>query len=191
MISYLEGKIIYKGPRHIILLTNGVGYKISATDGYIKSINQEDDAEVFTHLNVKEDALELYGFKTREELELFELLITISGVGPRAGLAIVAMDSPDAIAGAILNEDAKYMTQVSGIGLKTAQKIVIELQDKVAKLSFEPEEKKSIVDSDVVSALETLGYASRDVREVLRHISKDIESVEGRVKEALKILGNK
>ncbi len=189
MISYLEGKVIYKGQRHIILLTNGVGYKVFATERYIKSLDKGGNAEAFTHLNVKEDALELYGFKTREELELFELLITISGVGPRAGLAIVAMDSPDAIAGAILNEDAKYMTQVSGIGLKTAQKIVIELQDKIAKLSFKPEEKNSIVDSDVMSALETLGYSQKDVREALRHVPKDIESVEARVREALKMLG--
>ncbi|MEK7452724.1 MAG: Holliday junction branch migration protein RuvA [Patescibacteria group bacterium] len=190
MISYLEGKIIKRQIKYIILLVGGVGYKVFLSKEHLEGLNQDgEDIKVYTHLNVKEDALELYGFKTGEELELFELLITISGVGPKVALSVVAMDSPDAIAGAILNEDAKYMTKVSGIGLKTAQKIVIELKDKVGRLSFESGVSRNIRDSEVIDALETLGYGAKDAREALKYVSKDIERVEDRIKEALKFLG--
>lgn len=189
MIAYLSGKIIHKGQRHIMLLTDHVGYKVFVTERSLSVLEHSSQAELFTHLNVKEDALELYGFQTREELELFELLITISGIGPRVALGVVSIDTPDAISEAILNDDAKYMTKVSGIGLKTAQKIVIELRDKVAKLSFGKASTGGVKDSEVIDALEALGYSSKDAREALKHISKDIEKIDDKIKEALIFLG--
>ncbi|MBI3671541.1 Holliday junction branch migration protein RuvA [Candidatus Azambacteria bacterium] len=178
-----------KGFLSIMLLTDHVGYKVFVTERSLSVLEHSSQAELFTHLNVKEDALELYGFQTREELELFELLITISGIGPRVALGVVSIDTPDAISEAILNDDAKYMTKVSGIGLKTAQKIVIELRDKVAKLSFGKASTGGVKDSEVIDALEALGYSSKDAREALKHISKDIEKIEGKIKEALIFLG--
>ena len=191
MISYLKGKIIQKSQKSVVVLTSsGVGYKVFLTQETLKNLKKEEkEVSFFVHLAVREDSFELYGFKTQEELELFELLISISGVGPKVGLNIISLDSPEKISSVILNEDAKYITQVSGIGLKTAQKIVIELKDKIAKLSFEPESKGGALDSDALEALVALGYSQSDVREALRHISKDIEDTEDKVKEALRFLG--
>ncbi len=190
MISYLKGNIIQKNQKSVVVLTSsGVGYKVFLTQESLKNLEKKEEVSFFVHLAVKEDSLELYGFKTQEELELFELLIGISGIGPKVGLNIISLDSPEKISSVILNEDAKYITQVSGIGLKTAQKIVIELKDKVAKLSFEPESSGGVLDSDALEALVALGYSQGDVREALRHISKDIKNTEDKVKEALRFLG--
>ncbi len=190
MISYLKGKIIQKGHKSVVVLTSsGVGYKVFVTEAGLRSANKGDEVSFFVHLAVKEDSFELYGFKTQEELELFELLIGISGVGPKVGLSIVSLDAPEKISSVILNEDAKYITQVSGIGLKTAQKIVIELKDKIAKLSFEPENSGGGFDSEVIDALVALGYSPKDAREATKHISKDIKNTEDKVKEALRFLG--
>ena len=192
MISYLEGKIIKKFQKSAILLVGGVGYKIFPPAGFLNRLELGEDASIFTYLNVKEDALDLYGFESEFELELFELLISISGVGPKAALGIVSLDSPDKIAGAILREDFAYLSSVSGIGAKTGKKIILELKDKIAKLSFEAEGAESASsDSEVIDALEALGYSPRDARDAVRSISKDIESVEERIREALKILGKK
>jgi len=192
VISYLEGKILKKSEKSVILLVGGVGYKVVLINEHINNINTGDDLGVFTHLNVKEDSLDLYGFKSQAELELFELLITISGVGPKAALGIISLDAPDAIAGAILREDFKYLNSVSGIGSKTAQKIVLELKDKIAKLNFDVQsDARGASDSEVIDALEALGYSPRDAREALRSISKEIDTVEDKIREALRLLGKK
>jgi len=192
LISYLEGKIIKKFQKSAILLVGGVGYKIFPPAGFLNRLELGEDASIFTYLNVNIDALDLYGFESEFELELFELLISISGIGPKAALGIVSLDSPDKIAGAILREDFAYLSSVSGIGAKTGKKIILELKDKIAKLSFEAEGAESASsDSEVIDALEALGYSPRDARDAVRSISKDIESVEERIREALKILVKK
>jgi len=192
MISYLEGKILKKSEKSAILLVGGVGYKLFMPVAFLAKLELGGEAEVFTYLNVKEDALDLYGFSSESELELFELLISISGVGPRAALSIVSLDSPEKIVGAILREDFAYLSSVSGIGAKTGKKIVLELKDKVAKLSFEAESTESASsDAEVIDALEALGYSPRDARDAVRNISKETEGVEKRIREALKILGKK
>jgi Holliday junction DNA helicase RuvA len=191
MISYLEGKIIKSFQKSTIVLVGGVGYKIFISDNLSNKLNTGESVSLFTYLNVKEDALDLYGFETEGELELFELLISISGVGPKAALGIVSLDSPDKIAGAILREDFAFLSSVSGIGTKTGKKIILELKDKMAKLSFEAEGAESASsDSEVIDALEALGYSERDARDALRSISKDIKRVEDKIREALKILGS-
>jgi len=192
VISYLEGKIIKSFQKSAIVLVGGVGYKVYLSGNLSGKLVLGEDVSLFTYLNVKEDALDLYGFESEFELELFELLISISGVGPKAALAIVSLDSPDKIAGAILREDFSYLSSVSGIGAKTGKKIILELKDKIAKLSFEAEGVESASsDSEVIDALEALGYSERDARDAVRSIPKDTEGVEERIREALKILGKK
>ena len=125
MISYLEGKILRKTQKYATLLVGGVGYKVFVPVSFLNKLELGGDASIFTHLNVKEDALDLYGFSSESELELFELLISISGVGPKAALGIISLDTPEKIAGAILREDFAYLSSVSGIGAKTGKKIDI------------------------------------------------------------------
>lgn len=190
MISYLEGTAIAKNGKSAIILVNGVGYKVFFSGGDLNTIPlAEGIVKAFTHLQVREDALELYGFLDRAALELFELLITISGIGPRVALAILSMESPSVLAGAIAREDVKFLTKVSGVGLKSAQKIVLELHEKIEKVSFAMHDAGASTDADAIDALVALGWSAREAREALKNIPKEIERTDLRIREALKVLG--
>jgi len=191
MIAYLEGTIISKTEKHIILLVNGVGYKVFVPSDSIQKIQQQNDTvKVFTYLNVREDALDIYGFLTEMEKELFELLITVSGVGPKVALTVVSLGKPEELAGAILKEDISFLTSVAGIGTKIAKKIIVELKDKVIGLSFGASESGYISsDTEAVEALSSLGWNRKDIREALNRVSPDITEPEARIREALKMLG--
>lgn len=174
-----------------LLTQNGVGYKVFLTKPNFEIVNEGDEnVSFFTHLNVKEDSLDIYGFRSQKELELFELLISLSGIGPKAALGILSLDTPDAIAGAILRDDPEYLTKVSGIGKKTAQKIAVELKDKVLKIGFEitggPAKKNN---EEVYDALFSLGYKKHDIQNALKNIPEEISGTENMIKEALKHLG--
>ncbi|MEK7493729.1 MAG: Holliday junction branch migration protein RuvA [Patescibacteria group bacterium] len=190
MIAYLEGTVLTKNEKSVIILVNGTGYKVFFPVGDLNTIPLAGDTvKAFTHLQVKEDALELYGFLDHSALELFELLITISGIGPKVALAILSMESPNMLAGAIAREDVKFLTKVSGVGLKSAQKIVLELHEKIAKVSFAIHDAGASADVDAIDALVALGWSARDARDALKNIPKEIERTDLRIKEALKALG--
>ena len=191
MISYLEGKLISKNDKYATVLVGGIGYKIFMSAEALKKIQQSDeDVKIFTYLNVREDALDLYGFLTEQEKELFEMLIMVSGVGPKSALAILALGDPAALAGAISREDIKFLTEVAGIGTKTAKKISVELKDKVASLSFElGEDAYASSDTEAIEVLTTLGWSNKEAREALQRVPREITSAEQRVKEAMKLLG--
>lgn len=190
MISYLAGKAIKITDKYIVLNVNGVGYKVFLSGSDLDKIQQnKDDVKVYTHLNVREDALDLYGFLTEAELEFFELLITISGIGPKAALNIISIDAPSVVAGAISREDVGYLTKISGIGTKMAQKIILELKDKVSKLSFKIDNIGVSPDMDAIDALVSLGWNAKEAREALRDVPREIVSAEARIREAMKILG--
>ena len=191
MISYLEGKLISKNDKCATVLVGGIGYKIFMSAEALKKIQQlDEDVKIFTYLNVREDALDLYGFLTEQEKELFEMLIMVSGVGPKSALAILALGDPAALAGAISREDIKFLTEVAGIGIKTAKKISVELKDKVAGLSFElGEDAYASSDAEAIEVLTTLGWSNKEAREALQRVPREITSAEQRVKEAMKILG--
>ena len=190
MISHLEGKIMFKGERHIILSIGGIGYKIFAATQTLKNLNQDDTVKLWTHLHVKEDALELYGFLHRAELEFFDLLISISGIGPKSALGVLSVAPVDTLKRAISSGDTSYLTKVSGIGGKTAGKIVLELKDKLGfgVASLVGEELQD--DADIMEALISLGYAQKDARDMIQKIPKDIKGREKRLKEALKSTNN-
>lgn len=190
MISYLAGKAIKITDKYIVLNVNSVGYKVFLSGSDLGKIQQnKDNVKIYTHLNVREDILDLYGFLTEAELEFFELLITISGIGPKAALNIISTDAPSVVAGAILREDVGYLTKISGIGSKTAQKIILELKDKVSKLSFKIESGGTSPDMDAIDALVSLGWNAKEAREALRNIPREIVGAEARIREAMKILG--
>ncbi len=188
MIGSIEGTIILKTEKFIIINTNGVGYKVSVSPSLL-SKNKKVGEEIFLwiHTHVKEDAIDLYGFEEIKELEFFEMLISVSGIGPRSGLTILSVASIETLSQAISTSDTAYLTKISGIGRKTAEKIVIELRDKMGVnqtgISLQGE-------LDALEALKSLGYNQNEAREALKKVSGDTNT-NTKIKEALKILGNK
>lgn len=191
MIGHIEGKVIFKGERHIVVDVSGVGYKLFLPLGTFRHLSAGDTAKLWTHLHVREDAMDLYGFEHPAELEFFEMLIGISGIGPRSALGVLALASVDTVKKAIAAGDTSYLTKVSGIGRKTAEKIVLELKEKMGfgKMSHGGEELQH--DADILDALVALGYSTAQARDMLGHIPASIQGRELRLKEALKMLGKK
>jgi len=159
MIAYLRGKIIKSEDKSVILDVNGVGYKIFCNTLHPKFLQEKEaDISFFIHTVVREDALELFGFFDETSLKLFEKLINISGIGPRSALAIVNVGTIESLTEAINKGDLGYLTAVSGIGKKTAEKIVLELRGQVSDLVFSDES------NEVVQALKSMGYTERDAQ---------------------------
>ena len=192
MIAYLKGKIIFKNENFIILLSGDIGYKVFMLSCQDKI---DDEVEFFTYLNVKEDALTLYGFSSYNELELFEHLISISGIGPKAGLGILSLADPETVKVAIAKGDSSILTRVSGIGKKTAERVVLELRNKFSSLDSDnvlQEKSKEINDhTDVIEALVSLGYSAQQAKKALANIPSEIKDVSERIKMALKEIGKK
>lgn len=190
MIAKIKGNIEFMRDNYVVVDVNGVGYKVFLSPYTFGKLAGNGEAELFTHTYVREDTLSLYGFASLDELEMFELLISISGIGPRAALGILSIANPDAIRTAVQNEDPSILTRVSGVGKKTAQRVILELKNKVSTLPAH-QSKQVQSDSDALEALMALGYSVSEAREALKHVSKEITDVGERVKAALKGLGKK
>jgi len=203
MIGSIKGKIILKTEKFVITDVSGVGYKISVSPDTLSKIqtpNQsklgsgqktEKDVFFFIHTHVREDALDLYGFLEHQELEFFEMLINVSGIGPKGALAILGITSLETLRRAISTGDTSYLTKVSGIGKKTAEKIIIELRDKLKNNMGEEKNDASLQgELDVLEALKSLGYSQNEAREALKKTSPDANT-NTKIREALKILGGK
>ena len=191
MISKLTGILAYADPRSIILDVGGVGYKLFTTSGVVESqIGQP--ATFWTYLAVRENAMDLYGFAEKDELDIFEDLISVSGIGPKTALGILTLANPATIRKAVATEDPAYLTKVSGVGKKNAEKIVLELKGKLVAVFDEKGTAVHAFESDRLSdsleALKTLGYPERDAREALKKIPAEISDTAECVKRALKIL---
>lgn len=208
MISRLRGEVIKKGPRFAIVevgsgvgsdgnSSSAVGYKVFLMESVLDSLSVGQKTSLWTHFVVREDAQDLYGFVDEESLALFELLISISGIGPKTGLNVLNIVSPKTLRRAVSSGDTSYLTKVSGIGRKIAQKIVIELKDKFEAGDSALGGEMLGGDSDALEALKSLGYQEREARDVLRKIGDKNgdaggeESASEKVKKALKILGQK
>lgn len=188
MIGSIRGKVTLKTEKYILVETGGIGYKVSVSTDTISKTNKIDgEIFLFIHTHVREDAFDLYGFLTHEELEFFEMLIGVSGIGPRGALAILGISSIETLSKAISTGDTSYLTKISGIGRKTAEKIVIELRDKVGKESAGASLQGEL---DALEALKALGYSQNEAREALKKVSPDLD-INKKIKEALKILGGK
>jgi Holliday junction DNA helicase RuvA len=189
MISHLKGILLHKDPRYLVISAAGVGYKVSATADVVSKIGSEGkEVSVWTYLAVRENALDLYGFASLAELNFFELLITISGIGPKTALGILNAASIETLQHAIFTGDTSHLTKVSGIGKKNAEKIVMELKDKIGALNL-GESGSLQHESDAMEALTSLGYSQNDVRDVLKKLPKDIIETGAKIKAALKLLG--
>lgn len=192
MITYLSGKVQNKGNSFIILRAGDIGYKVHVNTALYADCQLGEIKEVYTHQYVREDALDLYGFKNMEELELFELLLSISGIGPKTALGVLAVGSVADIKESIARGDAHLLTKVSGIGKKTAERVVLELREKVGALGFGKaggaEAAGSGLSSDEIDALMALGYSLSDARDALRQVDVSIKDSRTRIKEALRKL---
>jgi Holliday junction DNA helicase RuvA len=203
MIGSIRGKMILKTEKFLIVETGGVGYKINISPDTLPKTQtpnqsklgsgQETKNEIFLfiHTHVREDILDLYGFLNREELEFFEMLINVSGIGPKGALAILGIASIATLEKAIGTGDISYLTKISGIGKKTAEKIIIELRDKIADENKNKQSGASLRDElDALEALKSLGYSQNEARDALKKVSPDANT-NTKIREALKILGGK
>ena len=181
MISYLKGTILEKGLTYIILENGGIGYKIFVTPETLQ-VPAGYNVALFTYHKVSDDGQSLFGLTDFNTLQFFELLITVSGVGPKVALAILSAARVDAVRQAIANQDAGVFTRISGVGLKTAEKIIVELKNKVTG------DKSQAASSDVFDALLALGYGQREVREAVNKLDGSLPQ-QAQLKQALKMLG--
>jgi holliday junction DNA helicase RuvA len=187
MIARLRGKPVAHDAQGLVLDVDGVGYRVLATPSAIQKADGADEVVVETHLHVREDAMQLFGFANAEERELFEQLLAVSGVGPKVALAIVSGYSPGELRRAIVREDADLFQTIPGIGKKTAQRVVLELRERIAPLAAVEEPHLGAGDGHVVArdALVELGYSVAEAEKRLAETDPDLPPAE-RVREALR-----
>lgn len=187
MIAYLKGKIIKLNPRSVILLVGDVGYEVFLAPAQLQKISLEMIEEFFVHSHIKEDAFDLYGFVEYQELDFFKKLISVSGVGPKSALNVLGLASVDDLKKAISSEDPSVLQQVSGIGKKTAERLVVELKEKFINEISEGQ----IIDNgnqQVLQALISLGYKESEVRDIVNNLTDQSADLSAKIKEALKMI---
>ena len=199
MISYLEGKIEYTGDKYVILNTGGIGYKVNIVPKLLNILSKINPpvntktpiVKFFTHsqLNMREGVFDIYGFEKREDLELFHLLISVSGIGPKNALNIMSSVEPKHLKAAVVNNDPDYLKKISGLGPKTAQRLIMELQNRVDYLEIGDMKGMDLgQEGEAMEALVALGYTLSQAKDALKEDAKG-KTLEQRVREALKLLG--
>lgn len=203
MFAYIKGSLEMKSSGYIVIDINGLGYKIFMSQNNIDTIGElHDIIKVFTYVKVREDDISIYGFKTQEELRMFELLIGVSGVGAKSALVMLSCIEPSEFAIAVISNNIKLLTQVPGIGTKSAQRIILELKDKLKAEQSELDEEKlenaklksSKTNENVqeaISGLMVLGYSRKDIEKAFTHLIVDELSVEELIKKGLILLTKK
>ncbi len=193
MIGHLEGKLIYNNESNIIIDVNGVGYQVEVPQMYTqKDLNKK--LELFIHTYIREDALDLYGFETVEEKKLFKTLLSVSRVGPSAAMNVLSSLSYERFINAILSENVSVLKEVTGIGPKTAQRLILELKSKIEdmlpELQIDKGKSMKKYDEDLYEALTQLGYSKKEVDEAIENLDLDTElELEEKIKNVLSYLG--
>lgn len=185
MIFSLTGKIIYKGENFLVLEIGNIGYQVFINESLLKKAKISENLKIFTYLYTREETQELYGFMTVEELEFFKKLLAISGVGPRIAQGILSLGQISEIKKAIQEGQVNFLTKISGVGKKTAERIIVELRGKFEAIFQKPK----ISDRQLITALSKLGYKHFEIKEIIGEIPPEVEGLENRLKYALKILG--
>lgn len=199
MFAYIKGTYESKSLDYIVVETNGVGYKIFMSENSMQKIGSIGDSiKVYTYLKVREDDMSIYGFSSNEELKIFELLISVSGVGTKSAITILSNIEPSTLAAAVVSEDVAELKKLPGIGAKSAQRIILELKDKMKALdtlgeSDDFKTKAEIVIpkenvDELISALMFLGYSKKEVEKILPKIENNGQSLENMIKKALSLL---
>ena len=190
MIAYIKGTVNQLSEQSLILENNGIGYLISASATTLGRLPRGGEVvQLHTYLQVKEDDMSLYGFINQEELQLFRLLISISGIGPKVGMAILGIMSPSQIMSAIANQDAVAFSKVPGVGKKTAQRITLELQDKIKS----PHHEGTVIlasteKQDAIDALLSLGYGRTESMKAVLAVATEDMAADQIIRQALKKL---
>ena len=200
MFAYIKGSLEMKFKNYIVIDVGGLGYKIFMAENSINTIGDiGDTVKVFTYYRVREDDVSIYGFKTQEELRMFELLLSVSGVGAKSALVMLSCIEPSEFAIAVISNNVKLLTQVPGIGTKSAQRIILELKDKIKAEQSEEQieqsqEKTSKINENVqeaISGLMVLGYSKKDIEKAFEHLTVESLSVEDLIKKGLILLSIK
>lgn len=195
MMDFIFGELVSIYDDSIVILNNGIGYSLRIPQMDMDKISIGEDLKIFTRMIVREDDISLYGFINKDSRTLFDLLTTVSGIGPKVGIGMLSNLSNSDIRGAILTENKAILTQAPGIGKKTGDRIILELKDKISKLVFEDNidiEDKVVVKKDdnlpAIEALITLGYNKYEAEEALKNVDETLD-ISKKIKEALKQLG--
>lgn len=195
MFAYIRGNLEEIETEYTVIDVNGIGYKIYTASSTLQSLPKVSEVvKLHTHLHVREDAFIIYGFLTKEELRMFELLITVSGIGPKGALGVLSSISPSQFSLMVISNDVKGLTRAPGIGAKTAQRLILDLKDKLtavdacmseAEESIKPQEADA---SEAVNALIVLGYTPADAASAVRVVADESMEVEEIIKKALRVL---
>ena len=195
MISYLEGIIRYIDSKGVcVMTTSGVGYGVNLIKSDLESVNTGDTVHIYVHTHVREEALDLYGFLNKADRMMFEQLTSISGIGPKSALGILSLSDSQTLYEHVVKNNTAYLTQISGIGKKIAEKIVLELRDKLPKIGFDFKndgsgiEKTSTTDIEVFEALKAMGYSPREAKHALDNLPAGLESTADKIKAALRVV---
>lgn len=196
MIAYLKGIIDIKRQDYVVIDVHGVGYKIFMPEGAIQNLEVDSEAKIYTFMRVREDDVSLYGFLNVEELAMFELLISVGGIGAKSAVGILSNIAPSKFALAVITDDVPTLKKLPGIGAKTAQRIILELKDKIktqeaTEQENEIKQKIEVSDSakDAIEALQVLGYTRKEVEEAISKIGESNLTTEEIIKQGLKYLG--
>jgi Holliday junction DNA helicase RuvA len=187
MIGALRGTVLGLIRGTVVIDVGGVGYRVWVTADTLASVHEGDAVVVWTHLAVRENSQDLYGFIEKDDLTWFELLLTVSGVGPKSALAILNAVSTDALNAAISTNDAASLARAHGIGKKTAEKIVLELREKVGSVATKTGVRIQGSDAEVVDALVGLGYSQKEARDAVHDLPETATTTEEKIREAIKI----
>lgn len=196
MIAYLKGIIDIKRQDYVVIDVHGVGYKIFMPEGAIQNLEVDSEVKIYTFMRVREDDVSLYGFLNVEELAMFELLISVGGIGAKSAVGILSNIAPSKFALAVITDDVTTLKKLPGIGAKTAQRIILELKDKIktqeaTEQENEIKQKTEVSDSakDAIEALQVLGYTRKEVEEAISKIGDSNLTTEEIIKQGLKYLG--
>lgn len=198
MFSYIKGTLELKTLNYIVIDVNGVGFKIFMSESAIQRLDETGkNIKIYTHMQVREDDISLYGFITNEELRMFELLLSVSGVGAKSAINMLSSITPSKFALAVISNDVKTLTKIPGIGTKSAQRIILELKDKLKTeesiTKDDIEIKNSIIEDnkleEAIQALKVLGYTRQEIENVIKKIDTTTLSIEDIIRKALGYLG--
>lgn len=199
MFAYLKGTFEFRTLDYIVVDVNGIGYKIYMSENSMKNIGEIGTAvKVYTYLKVREDDISIYGFASNEELRMFELLVSVSGIGAKSAITILSNIEPSAFAISVITDDVTSLKKLPGIGLKSAQRIILELKDKLKSINCEEvmnENLKSTVNKNInmdelISALQVLGYTRKEIESITPKLTKEDGDLESMIKKALVLLSN-
>lgn len=198
MFEYIKGKLEFVGEDYVVIDNNDIGYKINTSNLTIADLNNQTEKVIlYTNLIVREDDMSIYGFSMREELKMFQLLITVSGVGPKVALGILSSIQINELVETIVSEDIKGLTKAQGVGKKTAQRIILELKDKVSKnvagLNIDHVSDINVLNEDeneAIEALVALGYGKSVAKTVVSTVKDSCKDTQDMIKKALRFLAN-